>query len=585
MKTNQLWILLIALSSSFSLFSQVETGQKVKLNEDGTFTTTPVLINSNSTNRDVQTADLLFSFGKPANPQIKNSRGVTLADLDNDGVEEIIYGIDTTLYALKGDGSILFEIPVEGPILLPPSIADLDDDGTPEIIFNTGYPTTIGRVYVMDNTGVPLTGWPVNFNDKWMINAPAIADLDGDGTLDIITGERFGSSQGYLHALNIDGSEINANWPVSLPATPAFTPSIGDIDNDGDMDVVIAASAVGMFAFDSDGTILPGFPLVDPDKSYSYQSPTLVDLDGDETLEIVGANHGNTPGFYVLNADASYATGWPIILNEWTYTTPTVADIDADGTYELFFGNRNTSNDGTLLPTIYGQAPDASSIDNFPVENYGGNEGFITIADINEDDIPEVIFSSVITDSNAMGYIHAYSTDGSGEIDGFPLRTPGYTFLNGAVLGDVDNDGMMDLTANSYTLNFGVMTDSTFVNTFNLNVPYDASKILRNGYKGSNLRDGLIEEEILSNSEILISSNILISPNPSNGTLNLSINMELNNAQIEIYDITGKRIISENADFRKNTSVTLNLNQVDNGIYLIKVSNGIVTHTSKWIKN
>ncbi|GEQ87266.1 hypothetical protein ULMS_27740 [Patiriisocius marinistellae] len=582
MKIKKLLISFGAILSIFPLVAQERMGKRATLLEDGTITTTDIVLPAQEKNRVA--ADLLFSFGKPANQGIKNSRGVTLADLNGDGVDEILYGIDTTLFALNGDGTIFFEKPVEGPILLPPSIADLDDDGTPEIIFNTGYPTTVGRVYVMDNTGEPLPGWPVNFNDKWMINAPAIADVDGDGTLDIVTGERFGSTQGFVHALNIDGNEINAGWPVSLPATPAFTPSIGDIDNDGDMDVVIAASSAGMYAFDSSGAILPGFPLVDATKRYSYQSPMLVDLDGNETLEIIGANHGDSPGFYVLNSDATYAPGWPIVIDEWTYSTPTVVDLEDDGTFELFFGNRNTSNDGTPLPTIYGQAPDASNLANFPVENYGGNEGVITIADINEDDVPEVIFSSVITDADGMGFLHAYSVDGSGEIDGFPLRTPGFTFLNGAVLGDVDNDGMMDLTANSYKLNFGVTVDSTFVNTFNLNIPYDESKILSNGYKGSNLRDGLLHEALLGISENDINSNLTIAPNPSTGVVQLSVPFDINNAAIKVHSISGKLLFTETANIQKNNPLEYEFNAFTNGIYFITVENGSSSYTAKWIK-
>ncbi len=583
MKTKKLLLSLSAFLVIFPLTAQ-QMGKKATLNEDGTITTSDVLLPEQTNNR-AAAADLLFSFGKPANQQIKNSRGVTLADLNGDGVDEILYGIDTTLFALNGDGSIYFEKPVEGPILLPPSIADLDDDGTPEIIFNTGYPTTVGRVYVMDNTGESLPGWPLSFNDKWMINAPAIADVDGDGTLDIVTGERFGSTQGYVHALNIDGTEINAGWPVSLPATPAFTPSIGDIDNDGDMDVVIAASSAGMYAFDSSGTILPGFPLVDPAKRYSYQSPMLVDLDGNETLEIIGSNHGDSPSYYVLNSDATYAAGWPIVINEWTYSPPTVVDLDDDGTYELFFGNRNTSNDGTPLPTIYGQAPDGSDLNNFPVENYGGNEGVITIADINEDNVPEVIFSSVITDADGVGYLHAYSVDGSGEIDGFPLRTPGFTFLNGAVLGDVDNDGMMDLTANSYKLNFGATVDSTFVNTFNLNIPYDTSKILSNGYKGSNLRDGRIQEIILGISENDINSSLTIAPNPSTGMVRLSIPFDINEAELKVHSISGKLLFSETVNIQKNNPLEYEFNSFTNGIYFITVGDGASSYTAKWIKN
>jgi hypothetical protein len=574
MKINKLLIVSVLLLSVTSLFSQNRIGKKAMLNEDGTISVSEVEISqSRVSNIDVE---LLFTFGRPSSPTVKNSRGVTLADLNGDGTEEIIYGINTTLFAISGDGSILFEKEVEGLILLPPSIADLDGDGSPEIIVNTGYPTTVGRVYVTDNNGDDLPGWPITFNDKWMINAPAIADLDGDGTLDIITGERFGSSQGFVHALNIDGTEINENWPVEVPATPAFTPSIGDIDNDGSNDVVIAASSAGMYAFNSQGIILDGFPLVDAAVRYSYQSPMLVDLDGDGTLEIVGANHGDSPGFYVLNHDATYSPGWPIATNGWTYSTPTVVDLDGDKTYEIFMADRNTSSDETDLPTIYGLTPSGDNLSFFPIEKYGGNEGVLTIGDVNDDGVWDIIFSSIMTDAEGFGYIHAYSTDGSGEIEGFPLRPEGFTFLNGAVLGDIDNDGMMDLTANSNTLTFGGGVDMSYVSTYNLNIPFDKSKILSNGYKGNNTRDGLIKEEVLSVNEFFGNKKLNIFPNPARTHFKVKLDTDDELLNLSLYNNLGQLVLSTAESFVDVTTLA-------SGLYVVQVMTNKGKRTSKVI--
>jgi hypothetical protein len=50
-----------------------------------------------------------------------------------------------------------------------------------EIAVNTGGVPNAGRMYLLDPTGTDLPGWPLNFSDHWMINAPALADVDGDG--------------------------------------------------------------------------------------------------------------------------------------------------------------------------------------------------------------------------------------------------------------------------------------------------------------------------------------------------------------------------------------------------------------------
>ncbi|CAM3292122.1 T9SS type A sorting domain-containing protein [Aequorivita lipolytica] len=562
-----------------------QQGKKASLNEDGTISVEIVTLPENYYNQEKsQVFDLLWRYGQPANPTFKNTRGTTLADIDNDGVEEILYGIWNTLYALEGDGTVLWEKPVSGTILLPPTVADLDDDGTLEIIVNTGGIPNAGRVYLLDPLGNDLPGWPLNFSNHWMLNAPAAADVDGDGVLDIITGERVASAQGFVHAIKMDGTPINANWPVEIAATPAFTPSIADVDNDGNADVVIAASSAGMYIFDKQGQVFPGFPVFDPNVKYSYQSPILADLDNDEDLEIIGSNHGDAPGFYVMEHDGTYKAGWPIATSEWTYSPPTVLDINADGTFEIFMSDRNTSGTpGAQLPTVYGLTAEGNNLPNFPIEKYGGTEGVLSIADINNDGVFEVIFPSVLTDAAGIGYIHAYSLDGSGEVPGFPLRPRGFTFLNGAVVGDVDNDGLLDLTANSYTQTFGSGVDSTFVNVYNLNVPYNPDNIKRNGYKGNNTRDGFVEiEEIVGVTDFNASSVISIFPNPSEGILTFNIPQEILNAKVKIYSVDGKAVFSEERNLE--TTSTYNLKHLNSGLYFVSISDGKKTITAKWVK-
>lgn len=522
-----------------------------------------------------------LSLGYPAFPITKNTRGVALADLDSDGIDEVLIGINKTFYVIKGDGSLLIEKELTGAILLPPTVADLDDDGDWEIVINCGYPSTVGGVYVLDHEGNDMPGWPVSFDGNWMINAPAVSDMDGDGVMEIVTGERVSGSVGNVHVLKLDGTEFNENWPINIGATPAFTPSIGDVNNDGSKDIVIAGSSTGMHIFNSDGSLFDGFPVLGAGVSYSYQSPILVDLDDDENLEVVGSNHGDAPAFYAMKADGNYMEGWPYALDGWTYSPVSVADFDEDGVYEIFGGNPNFS-EGNALPTIYGMSPDGEDLDNFPIEKIGGNEGVISIADVNNDGVLDLVFGSNITDSEGYGFIHAYSLDGSGEVEGFPLRPRGFTFLNGAILGDIDGDGMMDLTANSYTLNFGADVDSVFVNSYNLDIPFDEGKILRNGYKGSNTRDGLIHDETMSVEDISLNS-MQIYPNPSHGLLNLKMVKPSENLSLNIFDLKGRSVF---ADSKQNVSNSLqyNLETLPSGVYIIHLISDQQKYQFKWIK-
>ncbi|MCB0452055.1 MAG: VCBS repeat-containing protein [Aequorivita sp.] len=583
MKKTTILLSLFFLGTTLIVAAQ-EQGKKAILNDDGTITIETVIMPKNeSSTKGTQVFDRIWRFGRPAHPNFKNNRGVTLADLDNDGVDEILYGIVNTLYALEGDGSILWQKNVTGIITYPASVADMDGDGNLEIALNTRGTPSVGRVYLMDANGNDLPGWPLNFNDHSMFCSPAIGDVDDDGIMDIVTGEQSVSGTGYVHALKIDGTTINSNWPVDLGHIPSLTPSIADVDHDGSTDVVAAGYDTGMFIFNNQGQLFPNLPFDPPNVVYSYQSPILADLDGDEDLEIIGSNHGDSPRFFVMEHEGDYRSGWPRFPSSWTYSPPTVVDVDGDGVNEIFMSDRNVSTNGTPLPTIYGFDPDGNNLPNFPIDNFGGCEGVLSVADVNNDGVLEIIFSTNIIDTNEFGYIHAYSVDGSGEVDGFPLRPRGYTFMNGAVLGDVDDDGLLDLTANSYTLFSASGVDSTFVSVYNLNVPYDPASIKRNGYKGENTRDGYIEPEVVTGvSEFNTAPAIQIFPNPSEGMLVFKLPETILNANLKVYSVDGKVVFSEEGNLQ--TTNSYNLKHLNNGLYFVSIADGKKTYTAKWVK-
>lgn len=582
-------LITLSLLLSAVVYSQ-EQGKKAILLEDGSTSAESIILPQQSAQKSSTPYEMLenFPFGEPTNPTFKNSRGVTIADIDQDGVEDIVFSTYNNIYAIDGSGNLIWEVALDGTATLPPTIADLNGDGNLEIIQNTGGIPANGRVYLLDAaTGNNLPGWPLNFNDNWMINAPAATDVNNDGVMEIAFCERVSSNQGFIHLVDVDGNPYNANWPVELPGTPAFTPSIGDVNNDGTLNVVISTSAGQMYVLDVEtGQPINGFPTDGSGIGFSYQSPILVDLDGDENLEIVGSNHGDNPAFFVMKYDGSYATGWPYTINEWTYTPPTVADVDNDGVYEVFFGDRNTSADGTTpLDVIYGFNPDGDLIPDFSVNKYGGTEGVMTIADINNDGVMDIVFPSVVLDGDGNGFIHAYSLDGSGELEGFPLRPKGFTFLNGAVLGDVDGDGLLDLTANTYTQTFGTGIDSAFVSVYNLNVPYDPSTILSNGYKGANTRDGLVVPEEPMNISDFETPAMSIHPNPSSGLLSFSIPTNLENATLQLFTLDGKQVYVKEDVQIENGQFSQNLEKLNAGLYLLVVSDTNSTYTGKWVKN
>ena len=170
-------------------------------------------------------------FHLPIAP-LKNFRNVTLIDLDKDGVEDILWGANNLLFA-QTYKELLWERILGSTAIYPPSVADLDGNGSPEIVQATGGSQSNSSIYLLNIKGQDRPGWPLSFDGHWILTAPALSDLDGDGALEIIFNERDdGISR--IHIVNQEGEPYNENWPVAVLGTLALTPSIGDVDQDGE---------------------------------------------------------------------------------------------------------------------------------------------------------------------------------------------------------------------------------------------------------------------------------------------------------------------------------------------------------------
>lgn len=574
MKKQILFITALTLLSATSMRAQEI--RKASIQADGSMTSE--LVEVRTGNRPVtMNNDQMdnFPIGFPANPTFKNQRGATTADIDNDGVHEVFYATDGMLYAIKDNGDILWEKAVNGVATYPPTVVDLNDDGNFQIIQTTGGAPLNGRIYLVNAlTGEDYEGWPLNFDNNMILSAASTADLTGNGVMDITFSERISSTEGRVHAVDISGQPINENWPFVAPGTPAVTPSLGDINNDGTMDVVFAISSGSYYAINSDtGEALQGFPKVLDNRSFSYQSPILVDLTGDENLEIVAASHGDEPGFFVLDHEGNILDGWPHNIGGWTYTPPTVADINDNGEYELFFSDRKTGTDPSEeYQVIYAYDKDGDLIEDMSVTKYGGTEGVMTIADIDDNGVMDIIFPNIMTDDD-HGFIHAYALDGSGELDGFPKRPKGFTFMNGVVLG-ATADNNLKLVANSYTSYFGAEPDSTYINVYDMNVPYNPDNILSNGYKGGNTRSGLIIPDNTAATPDFNKLSITVYPNPSHGKITVNSPVSIRKGTMQLIGLDGKLVFLDKDFTLSKGENNFDFGSIPSGVYILTLSDG-----------
>lgn len=208
-----------------------------------------------------------------------------VGDLNRDASPELVVTTSgANVYAWEADGTALEGWPIEPRpgtgANAPPVLADLDSDGTLEIIvmFRNG------SIYVLSLKGEVQDGWPQRLGYT-PYAAPAVGDLNGDGQLEIIAGDLGTSS---IVAFNEDGT-LAPGWPISIfGSTVTSIPVVGDINGDDEIEVVVATNWGRFFgqlhAFSSGGAVLDGWPLITTGNLQS--SPAIGDLDNDGDIEL-----------------------------------------------------------------------------------------------------------------------------------------------------------------------------------------------------------------------------------------------------------------------------------------------------------
>jgi VCBS repeat protein len=359
---------------------------------------------------------------------VVSTQGIEPLDANGDGWMDILNVNDTGLPTLLINhttvgGTITFvnetaaRIPagftIQGRGL---AVCDVDNDGDIDAVFATG--SQQQRILINNGTGVftdeTAQRFPTLVLNSWGV---AYGDVDNDGDLDLV----FNGQSAKAHLLINDGTGHFAD-DVAFQAVAVNMPSaeqvnIIDIDNDWDLDVIVDGKHVGQQLYVNDGT-----------GHFTYDGSTLP-----------------------AGSQQTYATGWADLDN----------DDDIDGAYISL--TSSTFNEGTaennLVPS--GNLTFTGTTGTLIGEN-GDDDNDLVFIDANNDGILDLIIASLGNNKEKL-----YLNDGTFNPGSFVYQSNGFTTLTDSTLdmavADFDNDNRYDAcTAQGES---GDFTDRVYRNT------------------------------------------------------------------------------------------------------------------------
>jgi subtilisin family serine protease len=341
----------------------------------------------------------------------------------------------------------------------------------------TGDFTVVMSGFFGDSTGVRTVhitmastfavGWPQRLTGR-PAQSPIIADLDRDGSKELIIGTAFG-----LHVLSSQG-QPRPGFPVLAEEDMRGVPAVYDLDRDGSEDI-ICTNIDGIHAFSHDGQYVAGFPIscFTGDVDFGYPTPAIVRLGGtvpDSAIVIVNGKgqvlaydfQGN-PHFYSLGG--WFADYWHTDAKSYIFggNTVTSADLNGNGRPEVIttysailpFAGTALYDGRTGLPAF--DQPEPYVLKSSVI--YGS-----ILSDLNADDLPEIITLGYDETGNRFLWV---KTLGNQDFPGWPKALPNLKGWVGNIptVADLDRNGTPEIICSLFEFDIGVIHAFNFDGT------------------------------------------------------------------------------------------------------------------------
>jgi parallel beta-helix repeat protein len=245
------------------------------------------------------------------------------ADLNGDGTTECVLPFKTGIMVVEGaTGNTRWKVNTDYPCLSP-AITDLDGDDSFEILLGT-YSFTYSRIWAYDASGTR----------RWIYDVPGagakltgmvVCDTNLDGAKEVI----YSTTSGKLTCLECSTTPPTVAWQTVLSAGAISSIVGGDLERDGSIEIVANHDTTMSIIRAADGFVEDRITIGPQQCMWNL---SLADADRDGQLEILC---GSSCGEIAMVDDRVMTLH--VFLDGTPFRAPVVADIDGDGAHELIF--------------------------------------------------------------------------------------------------------------------------------------------------------------------------------------------------------------------------------------------------------